>query len=65
MLSGHTHGGQFFPGTLLIRLMFPAVAGRYDYEGLTLLVSEGAGTFGPPVRLGTTPEIQLVTLEPE
>jgi predicted MPP superfamily phosphohydrolase len=64
MLTGHTHGGQFFPGTLLIRLRFPKYKGRYDYEGLTLLVSQGAGTFGPPIRLGTISEIQLVRLEP-
>jgi predicted MPP superfamily phosphohydrolase len=65
MLTGHTHGGQFFPGTLLIRCWFPKYKGRYDYDGLTLLVSQGAGTFGPPVRLGTFSEIQFITLEPD
>jgi predicted MPP superfamily phosphohydrolase len=65
MLIGHTHGGQFFPGNFLIWLRFPKYKGRYDFDGLTLLVSQGAGTFGPPVRLGTFAEIQFITLEPE
>jgi predicted MPP superfamily phosphohydrolase len=64
MLTGHTHGGQFFPGTLLIQFRFPKYKGRYDYEGLTLLVSQGIGTFGPPIRIGTFSEMQFVTLEP-
>jgi predicted MPP superfamily phosphohydrolase len=53
MLSGHTHGGQSFPGAILIGLRFPMTKGRYQAGGTTLLVSQGAGTFGPWMRLGS------------
>ena len=53
MLSGHTHGGQVFPGTALIGMRFPMNKGRHQVGGATLLVSQGAGTFGPWMRLGT------------
>ncbi|MDR2726242.1 MAG: metallophosphoesterase [Candidatus Adiutrix sp.] len=65
MLSGHTHGGQVFPGTALIGFRFPMNKGRYQVGPTTLLVSQGAGTFGPWMRLGTFNEIQLVKLAPE
>ena len=64
MLSGHTHGGQLFPGTVLIDLRFPMNKGRYQVGPTTLLVSQGAGTFGPWMRLGTFNEIQFVKLAP-
>jgi predicted MPP superfamily phosphohydrolase len=64
MFSGHTHGGQVFPGTVLIGLRFPMHTGRHQVGDTTLLVSQGAGTFGPWMRLGTFNELQLVTLIP-
>ena len=64
MLSGHTHGGQFFPGTVLVKHRFPMHSGRYQIGGTTLLVSQGAGTFGPWMRLGTRNEVQVVNLVP-
>jgi predicted MPP superfamily phosphohydrolase len=64
MLAGHTHGGQLFPGTWLIRLRFPTYKGRYQVGGTALLVSQGAGTFGPFMRLGTFNEVQFITLIP-
>ncbi|MDR2198048.1 MAG: metallophosphoesterase [Deltaproteobacteria bacterium] len=64
MLAGHTHGGQVFPGNLLIRLNFPYVKGRYDAGGVKLLVSQGVGTFGPVARLGTESELQFIRLVP-
>jgi predicted MPP superfamily phosphohydrolase len=64
MLAGHTHGGQFFPGTALVKYRFPMYAGRYRIGGTTLLVSPGAGTFGPWLRLGTRSEVQVVHLIP-
>jgi hypothetical protein len=63
-LAGHTHGGQVFPGTWLIRQIFPYARGRFELDGMTLLVSQGAGTFGPPLRLGTFAEIQVIKLVP-
>jgi len=64
MLSGHTHAGQFFPGTSVIRYRFPMYKGRHQIKGTTLLVSQGAGTFGPWMRLGTSNEVQVINLIP-
>ncbi|MDR1463464.1 MAG: metallophosphoesterase [Azoarcus sp.] len=64
MLSGHTHGGQFFPGTALVKYRFPMYSGRYQIGGTTVLVSQGAGTFGPWMRLGTRNEVQVINLLP-
>jgi len=62
-LSGHTHGGQLFPWTLLVRAAFhPYFAGRYDHAGSTLFVSRGCGFWGPPVRIGAPPELARITL---
>jgi predicted MPP superfamily phosphohydrolase len=62
-LSGHTHAGQFFPWTLAVRLMHaPHVAGLSREGRMWVYVSAGTGTWGPPVRLGTSPEITLVKL---
>jgi hypothetical protein len=63
-LSGHTHGGQFFPWTLAVRLVHaPHVAGLSREGSMWVYVSAGTGSWGPPVRFGTSPEITLVTLE--
>jgi len=64
MFAGHTHGGQFFPGNVLVKYRFPMYGGRYEIGGLTLLVSRGAGTFGPWMRLGTRNEVQVIDLIP-
>jgi predicted MPP superfamily phosphohydrolase len=64
MLSGHTHGGQFFPGTALVKYRFPMYAGQYRIGKTTLLVSQGAGTFGPWMRLGSQNEVQVINLIP-
>ena len=56
-LSGHTHGGQFFPFTLLGRLFLKRLVGIYKENGSTLFITSGTGTWGPPVRLGTNNEI--------
>ena len=64
MLSGHTHGGQVFPGTILILFRFHTARGVFREGPTTLMVSQGAGTFGPYMRLGSKNEIQLVKLVP-
>ncbi len=64
MISGHTHDGQVFPGMLFTRLMFPYECGFYRIGNMTLFVSQGAGTFGPWMRLGTSNEIQLIRFVP-
>lgn len=63
-LSGHTHAGQLWPFHYLVRTRLPYMQGLFELEGgARLYVSEGTGTWGPPMRVGTTPEITLVTLE--
>ena len=61
-LSGHTHGGQFFPFNLLIRWFQPVVAGLHRVGETLLYVSRGTGYWGPPSRLGVGGEITLITL---
>ncbi|WP_030754188.1 metallophosphoesterase [Streptomyces griseus] len=61
-LSGHTHGGQLWPGSLLAGLANPTVAGLERYGDTQLYVSRGAGAWGPPVRVGAPSDITLVQL---
>jgi predicted MPP superfamily phosphohydrolase len=62
-LSGHTHAGQFFPWTLAVRLVHaPHVAGLSREDRMQVYVSAGTGTWGPPVRFGTSPELTLIRL---
>ena len=62
MLCGHTHGGQIWPFDYLVRISSPMVEGRYDINGMTIIVSRGAGTWGPRMRLWSPGEILLLTL---
>jgi hypothetical protein len=60
--SGHTHGGQFFPWTLIARRVWGNFNhGLKTHGAMQVYVTYGAGTWGPPFRLGTTPEIVLIT----
>ncbi len=61
-LSGHTHGGQYFPFSLLVRLFQPFVSGLHRLEEMWLYVSRGTGYWGPPLRLGAPSEITLIEL---
>ncbi|KJY47636.1 membrane protein, partial [Streptomyces sp. NRRL S-444] len=61
-LSGHTHGGQLWPGNYLAELANPTVAGLERYGDTQLYVSRGAGTWGPPVRVGAPSDITVVEL---
>jgi len=61
-LSGHTHGGQMFPFFLVTQTRFPYVSGLYRPDAakrLLLYVSNGSGTWGPPMRLFTPPEVTI------
>ena len=63
-LAGHTHGGQFFPFTLVAAAAHPYNKGVHDHRGMCVYVSQGAGTFGPPLRVGTRSEVAVITLVP-
>ncbi|MEU3177029.1 metallophosphoesterase [Streptomyces albidoflavus] len=61
-LSGHTHGGQLWPGNLIAGLANPTVEGLERYGDTQLYVSRGAGAWGPPVRVGAPSDITIVQL---
>lgn len=61
-ISGHTHGGQLFPMTLLIGLGWEHSAGLYRHNDSHIYVSRGCGFWGPPMRVGSPPEIVKLVL---
>jgi predicted MPP superfamily phosphohydrolase len=61
-ISGHTHGGQYFPMNLLVYLAQPYVAGLERHDDMWIYVSRGTGYWGPPARLGAPAEITLLRL---
>ncbi len=63
-LSGHTHGGQIFPLTVLLKWFTPLVYGLKEVNGSQFLVTSGYGIGAVPFRLGTRSEIWLITLQP-
>lgn len=63
MLSGHTHGGQIFPFHLLIKKANRYLSGHYPVNGIDLYVSNGAGTWGPTMRLFSPAEITVFNLQ--
>ncbi|MDM8544470.1 metallophosphoesterase [Desulfococcaceae bacterium HSG9] len=63
MLSGHTHAGQIFPGTLIMSVFFPFNKGLHKKDDLQVFTSQGAGTYGPRVRIGTSNEINFLHLK--
>lgn len=64
MVSGHTHAGQVFPFTLFAELVFPFNRGLHQEGSTAVFVSQGAGTFMPRVRLGSSNELNLLRLNP-
>ena len=62
MISGHTHGGQIWPYSYLVRKGYPLLAGLYDVNGMPVIVTRGAGTWGPRMRLWKRGEIVRITL---
>ena len=62
MLSGHTHGGQIWPFDYLVQSRYPYLEGMYIYDNMRLIVSRGAGTWGPRMRLWHPGEILRITL---
>ncbi len=66
VLSGHTHKGQIFPGSLITARIFPVDYGYYrmDADSPHCIVTSGAGTWGMPMRVGTNCEIVQIRLHP-
>ncbi|MDP2807152.1 MAG: metallophosphoesterase, partial [bacterium] len=64
-LSGHTHNGQIFPFSIFMPLVYRFYSGYGRDGGFQIYVSQGVGTWGPPVRIGTRSEIVLITLVPK
>ncbi len=64
-LSGHTHGGQLFPGNLIAEVMWgDRNTGLSRFEGTQLYTSRGCGFVGPPMRIGAPPEVVKLVLQP-
>jgi predicted MPP superfamily phosphohydrolase len=64
-LSGHTHGGQFWPWNFLVRLQQPFTAGLGRLGRMWVYTSRGTGYWGPPTRFGVPSEITLIRLVKE
>jgi predicted MPP superfamily phosphohydrolase len=62
MLNGHTHGGQIWPFHYLVVRAYPLIAGVREIDGMTQVVSRGAGRWGAPMRLFAPSEIYRITL---
>ncbi len=62
MLSGHTHDGQIWPFGYVAGLRYPLLAGRYEIQGMPVIVCRGTGTWGPRMRLWRPGEILKITL---
>ena len=64
VLSGHTHGGQIWPGKYIVQLVQPYVSGLHRHSERTwIYVHSGTGYWGPPVRVGVPSEIAVITLQ--
>ncbi len=63
MLSGHTHGGQFFPFNFVVRLVNPYSKGLNRHGKMWVYVNQGTGFWGPALRLGVPAEITLIELK--
>jgi predicted MPP superfamily phosphohydrolase len=61
-VSGHTHGGQMAPFNLLVRLQQPVVSGFGRVDGVPVFVTNGAGFWGPPLRVGAPPQVTVMDL---
>ncbi|MBW2220180.1 MAG: metallophosphoesterase [Deltaproteobacteria bacterium] len=63
-LAGHTHNGQIFPFNYLVLLEFPLLKGYHELEkNSKIYINRGAGTWGPPVRILSPPEITVIELK--
>lgn len=63
-LAGHTHHGQFIPLTWIIRFFNDYAYGEYHHKKMTAFISQGIGSRGAPIRIGTQSELVEITLKP-
>jgi uncharacterized protein len=61
-LSGHTHHGQLWPLNYVTSAIYTISSGYGFVDGMHAYVSNGVGTWGPPVRVGNRPEIVLLNI---
>lgn len=64
-LSGHTHAGQFFPWTIVVKWVHKISKGLHKIGGMWIYVSQGTGSWGPQLRLGSQTEVTLLVLKKE
>jgi uncharacterized protein len=62
-ISGHTHNGQLWPFTYIVKLIYELPFGYLKINNTHFYVSSGYGTWGPPIRIGNRPEIVLLNLK--
>jgi len=62
-LSGHTHNGQLWPFNYITKAIFELSSGHLQKDDTHIIVSNGYGTWGPPIRLGSRPEVLVIELE--
>ncbi len=62
-LAGHTHNGQLFPFNFVVGMIYKYNKGLNEYKGTRIYTSQGVGTFGPPMRVGTKSEIVVLKLK--
>lgn len=64
-LSGHTHRGQIFPFRFFIQQVYPLYDGLYELDkGSKIYTSRGSGTWGPPIRILSPPEVTIIEVKP-
>jgi len=63
LLCGHTHDGQIFPISLIIRKMWEVAYGHEKLNNMDIYVTSGLGLWGPPIRLGTTSELVRIKIK--
>ncbi|MFC1481027.1 metallophosphoesterase [Candidatus Neomarinimicrobiota bacterium] len=61
-LSGHTHGGQYYPFTYAVRAVHAYSAGLHKHDETWIYVNRGTGYWGPPIRIGVPSEITVLEL---
>lgn len=61
-LAGHTHNGQIFPFRYFVKTQFKHIYGLYKHAGSSLIVTSGAGSWGPPIRVLSPAEIAVIDI---